>query len=223
MIHLHVFIPLASIQAPADTVVTMAARDGFDLLLAVAAGIFALVFLVTLAGLLFVFVQIHQAMRSVGEFKDRIASDPAVESLRNTTANVEAISETLRNEVAELSRSVGHLSDRLTQASNRMEERIEDFNALMEVMQEEAEDVFVDTAATARGVRRGIGELQRDRSGRGRLRGEGGERRDRRRDGDRQGPGTTSSATPGTTSSATPGTPAPDATPGPHPSVDMEL
>ena len=215
MIHLYVFTSLASIQAPADTVVTIAARDGFDLLLAVAAGIFALVFLVTLAGLLFVFVQIHQAMRSVGEFKDRIAADPAVESLRNTTANVEAISETLRNEVAELSRSVGHLSDRLTQASNRMEERIEDFNALMEVMQEEAEDVFVDTAATARGVRRGIGELQRDRSGRGRLRGERGERRERRRDGDRQGPGTTSSATPGT--------PVPDATPGPHPSVDMEL
>ncbi len=222
MIHLYVFTSLASIQAPADTVVTIAARDGFDLLLAVAAGIFALVFLVTLAGLLFVFFQIHRAMRSVGELKDRIASDPAVESLRKTSSNVEAISETLRNEVAELSRSVGHLSDRLTQASNRMEERIEDFNALMEVMQEEAEDVFVDTAATARGVRRGIGELQRDRSGRGRLRGERGERRDRRRDGDRQGPGTTSGATPGTTSSATPGTPAPDATPGPHPSLDVE-
>jgi uncharacterized protein YoxC len=220
MIHLHAFTPLASIQAPADTVVTMAARDGFDLLLAVAAGIFALVFLVMLAGLLFVFYQIHQAMRSVGEVKDRIASDPAVESLRKTSANVESISATLRNEVAELSRSVGHLSDRLTQASNRMEERIEDFNALMEVMQEEAEDVFVDTAATARGVRRGIGELQRDRKRGGRLRGERPrERTDRRRDGDRRSPADER----GEDGNGQRGSPTPDAVPGSHPFVDTEL
>ncbi len=34
-----------------------------------------------------------------------------------------------------------------------MEERIEEFNALMEVVQGEAEDIFIDTAATVRGVR----------------------------------------------------------------------
>lgn len=202
-----------SIQIPSDTVVTMAARDGFDLLLAVAAGIFALVFLVMLAGLLFVFYQIHQAMRSVGEMKDRIAADPAVESLRKTSNNVEAISETLRNEVAELSRSVGHLSDRLTQASDRMEERIEDFNALMEVMQAEAEDVFVDTAATARGVRRGIGKLQRERNHRGRL---GGTRVGDARVGERDG----RPAVP--TPSPAAGTSTPDAESGAHPFVDTE-
>jgi hypothetical protein len=168
-----------------------------------------------------------------------------VESLRKTSANVEAISATLRNEVAELSRSVGHLSDRLTQASDRMEERTEDFNALMEVMQEEAEGAFVDTAATARGVRRGIGALQQDRNSRGRLRGDRGERR---QVGDRRGPveahaedgtgdrdtsmpppspgetvGPTPGPTPGTTPGTTPDTRTPVAGPGPHPFVDTEL
>lgn len=199
----------ALIQAPADTVVSVAARDGFDLLLAVAAGLFALVFLVMLAGLLFVFYQIHQAMRSIGEVKDRIASDPAVESLRKTSTNVEAISEVLKNEVVELSRSVGHLSERLTQASDRMEERIEDFNALMEVMQAEAEDVFVDTAATARGLRRGIGELQRDRNHRGRL------------DGARAWERAERSDVP--TSPPASDTPTPDTELGAHPFVDTEL
>jgi len=36
-----------------------------------------------------------------------------------------------------------------------MEERIEEFNALMEVVQTEAEDLFLDTASTMRGVRAG--------------------------------------------------------------------
>jgi hypothetical protein len=36
-----------------------------------------------------------------------------------------------------------------------MEERIEEFNALIEVVQGEAEDIFLDTASTVRGVREG--------------------------------------------------------------------
>jgi hypothetical protein len=49
-----------------------------------------------------------------------------------------------------------------------MEERIEEFNALMEVVQTEAEDLFLDTASTVRGVRAGarsIGSARTDRSG----------------------------------------------------------
>jgi hypothetical protein len=47
------------------------------------------------------------------------------------------------------------LTDRLQLASERMEERIEEFNALMEVVQDEAEGIFIDTASTVRGVRAG--------------------------------------------------------------------
>jgi methyl-accepting chemotaxis protein len=160
----------AGMQAAPDTVVTLAARDGYDLLMAVAAGIFALTFLVLLAAFLFVLLQIHRGVRSVGEIRDRVSADPAVASVRKISANVEAISDTVRGEAEELSRSVRRLSERLRQASDRMEERIEDFNALMEVLQEEAEDTFVDTASTARGVRRGIGRLQDGKARRGRRR-----------------------------------------------------
>jgi hypothetical protein len=36
-----------------------------------------------------------------------------------------------------------------------MEERVEEFNALMDVVQDEAESVLLDTAAVVRGVRAG--------------------------------------------------------------------
>jgi hypothetical protein len=55
------------------------------------------------------------------------------------------------------------LTGRLHQASARMEERIEEFNALMEVVQSEAEEVFLDTAATVRGVREGARAMGRSR------------------------------------------------------------
>jgi len=149
------------LQAPADTVATVVVRDAFDWVLVLAGGVFGLVFLILLAGLLFFFVQLHIAVRSIRSAKDRILADPGVASLRKTAENLETISAVVRDEVAELSDAVGALSARLTQASDRMEERISDFNALLEVVQEEAETAFVRTASAARGVRSGVQALRR--------------------------------------------------------------
>jgi uncharacterized protein YoxC len=80
---------------------------------------------------------------------------PVSDRARSISDNVEFITQALRTDVERLNASVKALSDRLQQASDRMEERIEDFNALMEVVQAEAEDIFLDTAATVRGVRHG--------------------------------------------------------------------
>lgn len=86
---------------------------------------------------------------------------PVSDRARAISDNVEFISQALRTDVERLNESVHALSDRLHQASNRMEERIEDFNALMEVVQEEAEGMFIDTAATMRGVREGAAAITR--------------------------------------------------------------
>ena len=68
---------------------------------------------------------------------------------------MEFITQALRADVERLNASVRALTDRLQLASERMEERIEDFNALMEVVQDEAEGIFIDTASTVRGVKAG--------------------------------------------------------------------
>ena len=86
---------------------------------------------------------------------------PVSERVRAISDNVEFISHALRTDVERLNASVRSLSGRLHQASDRMEERIEDFNALMEVVQEEAEGMFIDTAATVRGVREGAAAITR--------------------------------------------------------------
>jgi TolA-binding protein len=151
---------LAAQQAVArDTVVSIVARDGYDVLTAVAAGSVAAVLLVILILVSYAFLQARRASKALERAKGRFSADPAVAALRRTAENVESISEAVRGEVAKLTDSVSRLSDRLTQASDRMEERIEEFNALMEVVQDEAEGVFVEGAATARGVRAGLGNL----------------------------------------------------------------
>ncbi len=172
-----VMASLASRQAAgADTVVAIPLRDGFDVIAAVTGGLIGATFLAVLLAFLFLFIQARKVSRAVTETRQRISTDPALEHLRKTAANVEEISGTLRDEVGRLSKSVGDLSDRLHQASERMEERIEEFNALMEVVQSEAEGAFVDTASTARGVRRGFGKLSEPRPSRRHDRDGGNER-----------------------------------------------
>lgn len=80
---------------------------------------------------------------------------PVSDRARSITDNVEYISQAVRTDVQGLHDSVQALTGRLNHASERMEERIEDFNALMEVVQGEAESLFLDAASTARGVREG--------------------------------------------------------------------
>lgn len=93
---------------------------------------------------------------------------PVSDRARSISDNVEFITQALRTDVERLNTSVKALTDRLHLASERMEERIEEFNALMEVVQGEAEDIFLDTASTVRGVRAGarsIGAARASRRG----------------------------------------------------------
>ena len=86
---------------------------------------------------------------------------PVADRARVAAENVEYISAVAREDVQKIHSSVAGLSDRLKDASQRMEERVEEFNALMDVVQSEAESVLLDTAAAVRGVRAGaqtIGE-----------------------------------------------------------------
>jgi len=91
---------------------------------------------------------------------------PLSERASDISDNVEFITRAVRTDVERLNASVKALTGRLQQASDRMEERIEEFNALMEVVQSEAEGVFLDTAATVRGVREGARAIGRGRPGR---------------------------------------------------------
>ena len=160
-------------SAPADTMVTIPARDVVDVIFAVAAGSIAALCIALLVALVFTMLQIKQAIHLLDEARKEVAADPAIRSLRKIAENAGLISDSVKDEALKLTGSVSKVSDQLTRASLRMEERVEEFNALMEVVQQEAEGAFVDGAATARGVRTGLGNFR------------GGRRRSSRIDEDR--------------------------------------
>lgn len=116
-------------------------------------------------------------LRRVGRELERRAG-PLLEKSSVVAGNLEYITAQIRTDVERLNDSVASLTSRLNQASDHMEDRIEEFNALMEVVQGEAEDVFLDTAATVRGIRAGARSLAEPGGGPG--------RRDRDRQPDRE-------------------------------------
>jgi hypothetical protein len=154
--------PAARLQA--DTLVMVASRDAFDWVYAAAAASFVLLLLFLLFILLNVLAQIRGAVRSIDRARTAMLKDEAVENLRRTTGHVESMAASLRTEADRVSKALGSVSEQVDLAAERMEERIEEFNALLAVVQEEAEEAFLDTASTARGVRSGLGELARNRA-----------------------------------------------------------
>ena len=140
------FVPLQNVVATGDG-------------LAMAADIATIVVGVAIVVVAFAGVALARKMnRTLDGVRTAVGQNlgPVSERARVISDNVEFISQALRTDVERLNASVRALSDRLHQASDHMEERIEDFNALMAVVQEEAEGMFSDTAATVRGVREGL-------------------------------------------------------------------
>jgi hypothetical protein len=151
----------ALLQASArDTVVAVAARDGLDLAVDVSVVILAVAVVVMALIGTRLMMTLHGTLKELrGGVRQGLG--PVSERARAISDNVEFITQALRSDVERLNASVKALTARLHQASDRMEERIEEFNALMEVVQGEAEEIFIDTASTVRGVREGARRITR--------------------------------------------------------------
>jgi len=138
-----------------------ASRDGLSVAADVALvglGAFALVAAFAVVVLLLQLRRLGIQIERMGrELNGKV--DPVVEKSRTVAANLEFISASVRTDVEQVTGSVRKLSERLEQASNHMEARIDEFNALMEVVQGEAETTFLDTASTVRGVKAGARRL----------------------------------------------------------------
>jgi hypothetical protein len=118
-----------------------------------------------LVALALVLLQLRRMGRSLGHATKRLERDsaPLMERARSVAENVDFITMAVRTDVQKLNASITGLNDRLKEASARMEERIQDFTALVEVLQNEAEDLALDTAAAVRGVRAGTRTLAEGR------------------------------------------------------------
>ena len=94
---------------------------------------------------------------------DRVQGDisPLMRHASSVADNLDYITTSIRTDIQQVNATVAAANQRLHQAIAVTEERLNQFSALLEVVQDEAEQLFVSTAAAARGVRAGAESLAR--------------------------------------------------------------
>ena len=103
--------------------------------------------------LLVMLVIFNQIRKTLSDFRQE--TQPITDRIRIAAENVEYISTVVREEVQKAHSSFTGLSNRLQESSQRMEDRVGEFNNLMDMLQNEAKSVFLNTAAAVHGVRVG--------------------------------------------------------------------
>jgi uncharacterized protein YoxC len=153
-------------QAPTlpDTFVmkTVAAERGwFEVVTGVASGVLTL----TILGLAVVLGpaawSFWRTYKRFHELLDKVYADitPLTRHASNIADNLDYITTSIRNDVQQVNATIASANRRLHQAVELTETRLNEFNALLQVVQQEAEQAFVSTAAAVRGVRTGAATL----------------------------------------------------------------
>jgi uncharacterized protein YoxC len=110
--------------------------------------------------------RLRKTYQKVDHLLERIHDDlaPILSNAHDISDNVNFITTSIRTDVAKVNETINSANDRLRRAMALSEKRVNEFNALLSIVQQEAEGVFVSTASTVRGVRRGAASFQ-DHSG----------------------------------------------------------
>ena len=93
---------------------------------------------------------------------DRVYGDinPIMRHASSIADNVDYVSTSIRTDVQQVRNTVQLANERLLAAVLATEQRVQEFSALLQVVQREAEDTFVAAASTVRGVRVGASQLR---------------------------------------------------------------
>jgi len=129
---------------------------------AVATAIIAIVLCVFLVGALAALWQLRKAYQRVKGLLDRVYSDltPIIRNTATISDNVVQVTNTIRGDIRNVSTTIETVNQTVRDALASTEERVQDFNALLAVAQEEAEQLFLSTASTVRGVQRSAEALR---------------------------------------------------------------
>ena len=164
-------ILLLQAGAVRDTMFVVQQKPGWqhwvEALAAVAQIVLALALLLVGIGLLFAALRVKALMKKLEEQGQKLRVDlaPAIHNVTTVTENASQVSKAVRKDVDRLSASVTAATEKLKGAAEMAEQRVGEFNALIGVVQEEAEQLFIGGAATLRGVRAGSETFRRFRTG----------------------------------------------------------
>jgi len=164
-------ILLLQAQAVRDTVFVVQQKPGWqhwvEAFAAVAQIVLAIALLAVGLGVLFAALKVKALMKKVEEQGQKLRVDlaPAIHNVTAVTENVNFLSKTVRKDAEKLSLSVTAATDKLKAAAEVAQQRVGEFNALIGVVQEEAEALFVNGASTIRGVQAGAETFRRFQTG----------------------------------------------------------
>jgi uncharacterized protein YoxC len=147
-----------------DTLVTKqvpAAVGTFEKITSVASGLMTIALLVLAVGLVPAAWNFRKTYKKVNDLLDRVYGDvaPLVRSASIVTEDAREIVAIVKGDVRQVQQTVAAANARLLKAVKEAEARLDEFNALIEVVQDEAESAFVNTASTVHGVRTGLAQV----------------------------------------------------------------
>jgi uncharacterized protein YoxC len=146
---LHDTVYTKQLAAPATT---------FEKITSIASGLLTITIMVLAVSVVPAAWNFRKSYKKVSDMLDKVYGDinPLMRHASAIADNVDYISTSIRVDVQQVSQTVAAVNQRLQQAVQSVEGRINEVNALLDVVQEEAESAFVATASTIRGVKTGI-------------------------------------------------------------------
>lgn len=132
-------------------------RGTFETVTSIASGIMTLTLLALAIALIPAAWAFWRTFRRVRDMLDRVYADvmPLARHAGSIADNMDYITTSIRTDVQQVNATIASANQRLQQAARLTETRLNEFNALLQVVQQEAEQAFVSTAAAVRGVRTG--------------------------------------------------------------------
>ena len=154
---------LQAARAFPDTIYTkeIVAEPGlWQKITGIAGGILTITVIVLATALIPAALNFRKSYKKVSNMLDKIYGDinPLMRHASAIADNVDYISTSIRVDIQQVSQTVAAVNQRLQQAASAAENRMNELNALLDVVQEEAESAFVTTASTIRGVKTGINQ-----------------------------------------------------------------
>ena len=146
-----------------DTIYTkqVVAQPGlWEKITSVASGVMTITVIILTVALVPAAWNFRKSYKKVSDMLDKIYGDvnPLMRHASAVADNVDYITTSIRVDVQQVSQTVAAVNQRLQDALQGAEDRMKQLNALLDVVQEEAESAFVTTASTIRGVQTGINQ-----------------------------------------------------------------
>jgi uncharacterized protein YoxC len=146
-----------------DTIYTkqVVAQPGlWEKITSIASGVMTITVIILTVALVPAAWNFRKSYKKISDMLDKIYGDvnPLMRHASAIADNVDYITTSIRVDVQQVSQTVAGVNQRLQDALEGAEDRMKQLNALLDVVQEEAESAFVATASTIRGVQTGINQ-----------------------------------------------------------------